>query len=233
MLQALGMKLLNLDGLDVRVGGEELCKIVKVDDSQFDPRVAVSEFLIATDVQNPLIGKNGATHVFGPQKGATAKMIDILENNVEHWANLIKEKTGIRLHDKPGAGAAGGIGGAFQAFFPSKMKRGIDIVIEYSGLANHLIGANLVFTGEGQIDFQTASGKTPMGVAEAAKMKHIPVFVLTGSIGQGIDALYEAGITSIHSIINKPMALQEAMEKADQLLEETAEQVMRTYLAKL
>ena len=132
----------------------------------------------------------------------------------------------------PGAGAAGGIGGAFQAFFPSKMRRGIDIVIDYTGLKEKLIGAVCAFTGEGQIDFQTASGKTPMGVAQEAKKQGIPIFALAGSVGQGIDVLYEQGITSVHSIVNGPMSLDEAMTRGAELLEQTAEQVIRTFLAK-
>lgn len=230
MLQALGMKFLGANGEPVGYGGAELARVKQINDQEFDARIANCEFLIATDVQNPLVGENGASYVFGPQKGATPEMVEILDRNLRHWADLVEMKTGIRLHKMPGAGAAGGIGGAFQAFFPSITKRGIDIVIDYSKLDEHLFDANCVFTGEGQIDFQTASGKTPMGVAEAAKLKGIPVFALTGSIGRGIDVLYEHGITSVHSIMNSPMTLQEAIENAAFLLEQTAEQVMRTYL---
>ncbi|PLR77395.1 glycerate kinase [Bacillus sp. V3-13] len=231
MLQALGMRLLDSHSVSIGFGGAELSRIATIDDRDFDPRIAEAEFLIATDVQNPLVGPDGATYVFGPQKGATVEMLEILDANLQHWADLVEEKTGIRLHDKPGAGAAGGIGGAFQAFFPAVTKRGIDIVIEYTGLAEKLSGADCVFTGEGQIDFQTASGKTPMGVAEEAKKNGIPVFVLSGSIGKGIETLYEHGIHSVHSIVNAPMTLQEAIERAAGLLEQSAEQVMRTYLA--
>jgi len=233
MLQALGMQLLDSDGKAIGYGGGELSRIVQIDDQDFDSRIADCEFLIASDVQNPLIGKDGASYVFGPQKGATPQMVEMLDQNLSHWADLVETKTGIRLHDKPGAGAAGGIGGAFQAFFPSETKRGIDIVIEYTGLADKLTNAECAFTGEGQIDFQTASGKTPMGVAEEAKKKGIPVFALAGSIGKDIDVLYEHGITSVHSIVNAPMTLQEAIIGGSVLLEDTAEQVMRTYLASL
>ncbi|RID86964.1 glycerate kinase [Peribacillus asahii] len=233
MLQALGMQLLDSDGKSVGYGGGELSRIVQIDDQDFDSRITNCEFLIASDVQNPLIGKDGASYVFGPQKGATPQMVEMLDRNLSHWADLVEKKTGIRLHDKPGAGAAGGIGGAFQAFFPSETKRGIDIVIEYTGLADKLTNAECAFTGEGQIDFQTASGKTPMGVAEEAKKKGIPVFALAGSVGKDIDVLYEHGITSVHSIVNAPMTLQEAIIGGAALLEDTAEQVMRTYLASL
>ncbi|MED4202958.1 glycerate kinase [Neobacillus mesonae] len=234
MLQALGMKLLDSDGKPVGFGGGELSRIAAIDESEFDARIAEAKFLIATDVQNPLIGMNGASHVFGPQKGATPEMVEVLDRNLAHWADLIEAKTGIRLHEKPGAGAAGGIGGAFQAFFPAVTKRGIDLVMEYTKLGQKLEGAKCIFTGEGQTDFQTASGKTPMGVAQEAK-KHgqIPVFILAGSVGSGIDQLYEHGINSVHSIINAPMTLQEAMDRGAELLEQAAEQVMRTYLASI
>jgi glycerate kinase len=230
MLQALGMQLLDSSGTSVGFGGKELCRIMSIDDTHWDKRIAESVFLIASDVQNPLIGPNGASHVFGPQKGATPEMIEILDENMYHWADVIEAKTGIRLHDRRGAGAAGGLGGAFQAFFPAEMKRGIDIVIEYTKLRDHLQGADLAFTGEGQVDFQTASGKTPMGIAQEAQKLGIPTIVLAGSIGPGIEALYEFGIQSIHSIVNAPMTLQEAMERAPELLAQRAEQVMRTIL---
>ena len=229
MLQALGMKLLDADGQSIRFGGGALRELAQIDASEFDTRIAESEFLIASDVQNPLVGRHGASYVFGPQKGATLEMVEQLDQNLEHYADLVEKLTGIRLHEMPGAGAAGGIGGAFQAFFPSEMNRGIDIVVEYTALKEKLIGAECVFTGEGQIDFQTASGKTPMGVAQEAKKHGIPVFALAGSIGQGIDILYEHGITSVHSIVNGPMALEEAMNRGAELLEQTAEQVIRTY----
>ena len=229
MLQALGVKLLDADGQSIRFGGGALRELAQIDASEFDTRIAESEFLIASDVQNPLVGRHGASYVFGPQKGATLEMVEQLDQNLEHYADLVEKLTGIRLHEMPGAGAAGGIGGAFQAFFPSEMRRGIDIVVEYTGLKEKLIGAECVFTGEGQIDFQTASGKTPMGVAQEAKKHGIPVFALAGSIGQGIDILYEHGITSVHSIVNGPMALEEAMNRGAELLERTAEQVIRTY----
>ncbi|WP_090823925.1 glycerate kinase [Paenibacillus sp. yr247] len=229
MLQALGMRLYDSSGELVGFGGGELDRIVVIDNNNWDKRIADSIFLIASDVQNPLIGPNGASHVFGPQKGATPQMIDILDKKMHHWADLVQAKTGIQLHDMPGAGAAGGTCGAFQAFFPVTMKRGIDVVIEYTRLRDHLQGADVVFTGEGQIDFQTASGKTPMGVAQEAQKLGIPTFVLCGSIGRGIEVLYEYGIQSIHSIINAPMSLQEAIERAPELLAQSAEQVIRTF----
>lgn len=231
MLQALGMKLLDKKGRSIGFGGGSLRNLAYIDAEEFDSRIKESEFLIASDVQNPLIGLSGASHVFGPQKGATPEMVQILDANLTHWADLVEKHTGVRLHNFPGAGAAGGIGGAFLSFFPSETNRGIDLVMEYTKLGEKMAGAVCVFTGEGQIDFQTASGKTPMGVAQEAQKRGLPVFVLTGSIGKGIDVLYEYGITSVHSIVNGPMSLEEAMDHAASLLEQTAEQVIRTFLA--
>jgi glycerate 2-kinase len=229
MLQALGLSLLDEQGNQISTGGAELSKVHTIDVSAFDERIHDCQFLIASDVENPFIGPKGASHVFGPQKGATSEMVLQLDVCLAHWADEVEKVTGIHLHDLPGAGAAGGIGGAFQAFFPSQMKRGIDLVIEHTGLHMALEGADLVITGEGQVDFQTASGKTPMGVAQAAKIQNIPTVIIAGSIGTGIDVLYQHGIVSVNSIINKPMTLDEAIENAADLLAESAEQVVRSF----
>jgi glycerate kinase len=202
-----------------------------VDNSGWDARIAQSRFLIASDVQNPFIGPKGASYVYGPQKGATPEIVKELERNMTVWADVIERQTGIRVHDLPGAGAAGGIGGAFLAFFPTTIQPGIEVVVHYSGLRDKLPGADLVITGEGQIDFQTAFGKTPMGIALEAKKLNIPTVALAGSVGKGIDSLHDLGITSVHSIVNGPMTLQEAMERAAELLELAGEQVVRTFAA--
>ena len=197
--------------------------------ASFDKRIKDSEFIIASDVQNPLIGPNGASHVFGPQKGATAEEVDLLDSNLANWADVIAKETGIKLHNQPGAGAAGGIGGAFQAFFPVEMKRGVDVVLDYIKLEAELINADLVITGEGQVDSQTAFGKTPLGVAQMAKSRNVPTVILAGSIGEGIEVLHDFGVVSITSIINSPMSLKEAIDNAEELLASSAEQVVRSY----
>ncbi|SIR72352.1 glycerate kinase [Peribacillus simplex] len=230
MLQALGMRVFDEDGKPLGFGGAELSRISEINTEDLDSRIADSEFMIASDVQNPLVGPNGASSVFGPQKGATPAMAELLDKALSSWADLVEMKTGIHLHDKAGAGAAGGMGGAFQAFFPAETKRGIDIVLEHTKMGERLPDADCVFTGEGQIDYQTASGKTPMGVAQEAKKHGIPVFVLAGSIGTGIEVLYQHGVTSVHSLVSAPMPLKEAMERGAELLEASAEQVMRTFL---
>lgn len=229
MLQALGLQLLDDKGNEIDYGGGELCKIAQVITDELDERIQESQFLIASDVDNPFIGENGASHVFGPQKGATPEMVATLDRNLSHWADLIENTTNIRVHERPGAGAAGGIGGAFQAFFPAEMKRGIDVVLDYTNLAEKLVGADLVITGEGQVDFQTAFGKTPMGVAEMAKKQQIPTIIVAGSVGEKIETLYPYGVIGIYSIVNGPMRLEEAMENAESMLEKLSEQICRTY----
>ncbi|MCK9859227.1 glycerate kinase [Paenibacillus sp. ATY16] len=231
MLQALGMRLLDPQGNSVPPGGGALADIATIDDSLWDPRIAESSFVIATDVQNPLIGEQGASSVFGPQKGASHETVDLLEHGMTAWADLIEAKTGIRLHERPGAGAAGGLCGAYLAFFPASVRRGIDVVLEHVRLEEYLNGADLVITGEGRIDHQTSSGKAPMGVAQLSKKHGVPAIALAGSVGSGIDVLHAEGISSVHGIMNTPMTLQEAMERAPILLEQSAEQVIRAFLA--
>ncbi|NHW33943.1 glycerate kinase [Paenibacillus aceris] len=233
MLQALGLGLLDASGHPVPYGAQGLSQIRRIDAADRDVRIEQSSFTIASDVVNPFIGPQGASYVFGPQKGATPEMVEELDKALHHWADIIEAQTGIAVHNLPSAGAAGGLGGAFQAFFPTSVRRGVEIVMETCSLHQHLQGAALVFTGEGRTDAQTASGKAPMGIAQAAQKKGVPVFVLSGSIGQGVEALFEHGITSIHSIVNGPMSLQEAMGRTDELLTQKAEHVMRTYLAAL
>lgn len=229
MLQALGLKATDNVGKEIGFGGGELNRIEKISLQYFDQRIQESQFLIASDVENPFVGINGASHVFGPQKGATKEMVLHLDENLIHWANIVEKETNIRLHEMPGAGAAGGIGGAFQAFFPSTTKRGVDVVMEYSKLEAIIQDANLVITGEGQVDFQTAFGKTPMGVAQVAKSQNVPTVILAGSVGEKIQALYEYGVIGVYSIINRPISLEQAMKEASLLLEQSAEQICRTY----
>ncbi|KRE69478.1 glycerate kinase [Paenibacillus sp. Soil750] len=232
MLQALGLRLLDADEREIGAGGHALSHLTQIDASKWDERITnESLFIIASDVTNPFVGPQGASYVFGPQKGATPEMVEALDAALTNFADLMAAHTGIAVHHMPGAGAAGGLGGAFQAFFPASTKRGIDVVIEMTKLNEHLLDAELVITGEGQTDAQTASGKAPMGIAQAASKLGVPVIVLSGSVGQGIEKLYEYGMTSIHSIVNGPMTLQEAMSRTPELLAQKAEQVMRTFLA--
>jgi glycerate 2-kinase len=229
MLQALGLEILDSNGNEIGYGGGELNKVARIETRELDPRIKKSTFLIASDVKNPLVGANGASHIFGPQKGATPDIVHLLDDNLTHWANEVAKVTGVHLHNLAGAGAAGGIGGAFQAFFPAEMKRGIDVVLEYSDFSSFLQDADLVITGEGKVDSQTASGKTPLGVAQAAMLNGVPTIIIAGTVGDGIEVLHDYGVISVHSIMNKPMTLEESMANAAELLELSAEQVVRVW----
>lgn len=232
MLQALDMKVQDEKGEDISYGGGEIGKVHRIDVSSFDSRIKDCDFIIASDVQNPLVGEMGASRVFGPQKGADNNMVEMLDQNMTHWADEIEKVTGIHLHNRSGAGAAGGIGGAFQAFFPATMKRGIDVVLEQIRFSDALIDSDLVLTGEGQVDEQTTSGKTPMGVAQTAFVKGVPTIIIAGSLGAGIEDLYKFGVVSINSIVNKPMTLNEAVEDVKELLEASTEQIVRSFFYK-
>lgn len=229
MLQALGLQILDSKGNEIGPGGGELNKVSKIDLTAFDKRINSSKFIIASDVQNPMVGLNGASHIFGPQKGASPDEVQLLDQYLVNWADKILEFTGTEVHDQPGAGAAGGIGGAFQAFFPFEMRRGVDVVLDYINLDRELENADLVITGEGKVDSQTIFGKTPLGVSQRAKSRELPTIIIAGSVGKGVEVLHDFGVISIHSIINSPMSLKEAIETADELLEATAEQVVRSY----
>ena len=231
MIKALGARLLDRDGNDVGYGGGSLDKIHAIDLSNMDERVGSSSIVVACDVDNPMIGIRGASHVFGPQKGADKEMVKILDKNLEHYSEVVERTTGVSIKDFPGAGAAGGLGGGLMAFLGAELKRGIDIVIEATGLVEKIKGADIVITGEGMMDYQTQYGKTPYGVAQAARKYNIPVIAIVGSIGHNAEALYDLGFSGIFSIISRPMNLAEAISECAELLEKTSENVMRTVKA--
>ena len=183
MLQALGMRFLDENGVELARGGGSLGELHTIDMLHFDKRISESNFIIACDVENPFVGPDGASAVFGPQKGASPEMVDVLDRNLTNFANVVEKLTGISLHGKKGAGAAGGAGGAFQAFFPGEMKQGIDVVLDAISFDEHVNDADLVITGEGKTDCQTLSGKTPFGVAKVAQRKGKPIILISGAIG--------------------------------------------------
>lgn len=192
MAQALGARLLDGKGKNLPFGGAALADLNRIDLSSMDPRLEETEFLLASDVQNPLTGPQGASAVFGPQKGATPAMVDQLDASLHRFAQIVNRDCGRDLEQHPGAGAAGGLGFGLLAFTRAKLVSGVDLVIEYTRLKERTQGADLVFTGEGSIDFQTKMGKTPYGVAKTAKAvsPHAPVIVLAGNIGKRVEDLY-------------------------------------------
>jgi glycerate kinase len=232
MAQALGVKFLDKNGNEVGMGGGELSKINSIDLSGMDIRIKKAAFLSACDVDNPLCGEKGASEVYGRQKGATDDEVITLDNGLNHFADLVQQQFNVDIKNVAGAGAAGGLGAGVMVFLHAQLQRGIEIVIQATNLSGKLNGADLVITGEGRTDFQTAFGKTPYGVAQTAKNRNIPVIVLAGSLGVGDKTLYEKGFDGIFSIIDEPMSLQEAIDNAALLLENAAENVMRLWICK-
>ncbi len=227
MAQALGYSFKDAAGNELGFGGGELGSLAVIDASGRDRRIGECEFIAACDVKNPLCGESGASAVYGPQKGASPEMVRTLDDNLRHFARVIRETLGADIADEPGAGAAGGLGGGLMAFCGARMRGGIDIILDLMEFDSKLSGVDLVITGEGRMDYQTAFGKVPVGIATRAKRLHKPVIAFTGEIGAGAGELYNHGIDAIVSIVNKPMALSEAMGNAEQLLKDAAARTMR------
>lgn len=226
MLRALGVRFQNEDGKDIPEGGQALRKLRHIDKKNFNSQILKCKIKVACDVDNPLCGINGASNVFGPQKGATEEDIKILDEALKHYSTIIKNDFGVDILNVAGSGAAGGTGGAFIAI-GATLESGVDIVIKETKLEEVLEEADIVFTGEGKIDFQTKFGKAPYGVAKEAKKRNIPVIAVCGGIGEGYKELYQYGFTSIFSINNKPMSLAECMSNSKYLLTDIAERIIR------
>lgn len=233
MAQALGVRLLDEKGEELPRGGAALAGLRRIDISGLDSRLAECEVITACDVNNPLCGEQGATRIYGPQKGATEDMCQQLDEALANYAGIIKKDLGIDVIDIPGAGAAGGLGAGLLTFLGTKMIPGIEIVSEVVRLTDYLKGASLVFTGEGKIDRQTLFGKTVAGVAARAKALCIPVIALAGEVDINSKEFSEHGISATLSITPGPISLGEAMANAEQLIADTAERALRLILIRL
>ena len=228
LLQALGVRLLDKNGNDLAHGGAALANLTTIDISTMDPALKNVAITAACDVTNPLTGPTGASAVFGPQKGASKDDVATLDAALAHFAQVIDSQLGVAVNDVPGAGAAGGIGAALKGFLNAEFRPGIAIVIEQSGLVAAAQWADVVFTGEGSIDFQTKFGKTPAGVAETAKRHGKPVIAVAGHIGTGIDELHEVGIDAVFGIAPGAASLSELLADAAANVTRTTEQIVRT-----
>lgn len=227
MLKALGVKFLDENNEDIGLGGGSLSKLQRIDIKGMDHRVKECKITAACDVNNPLCGPEGASYIFGAQKGADEDMIRVLDKNLTHYADVIKKDIGVNIINIPGAGAAGGLGGGLLAFLNVDLQKGIEIVMKVTNLEEKVKDSDIVITGEGMIDYQTSFGKTPYGVAKIAKKYGIPVIAIAGGIGKDTGTLYDKGFDSIFSIVNKPMSLDEAIINAKILLEDVSERIMR------
>ena len=227
MVQALGGKLLDRDGNELGFGGKELSKLDRIDISNLDGRLKDVKIIVACDVQNPLTGPTGASHIFGKQKGANEEQRELLDRNLKHYAEVIRKDIGKDVENIAGAGAAGGLGAGLMAFLSAELRKGIDIVVEYSKLEEKLQGADLVITGEGSIDGQTRFGKTPYGVAKTAQKYNIPVIAFAGNVGKDIEVLYDYGFTAILPILPRVESLENAIANGKENIEYMSENVAR------
>ncbi|RFP17661.1 glycerate kinase [Duganella sp. BJB488] len=214
MVQALGGRLLDEAGNELPPGGGALDRLRHIDLSGLDARIKDSVFDIACDVSNPLVGPQGASHIFGPQKGATPAMVEQLDANLRHYADVIARELGQQVADVPGAGAGGGIGAAMLVFLGGRLRPGSEIVTAAVGLDAAVADADLVITGEGRIDSQSIHGKTPIGVARVAQRHGKPVIAIAGSLAPGAAIVHQHGIQAVFGAVSRPCTVEQALAEA-------------------
>lgn len=229
LAQALGVRFLNFGGAPIRdlIAGGDLDEVQAIDMSAVSPGLSRIRISVACDVTNPLYGEKGAAHVYGPQKGATPEMVEQLDKNLAHFARVIKRSIGVDVADRPGAGAGGGIGAGLMAFTNATLKRGVELVVAATKLEEHMKGADLAFTGEGRVDFQTAFGKTPSGVATAARKYGVPVVAIGGGLADDAGGVFAHGIDGLETATPNAMPLDVAIGKSRQYLQDAAERAAR------
>ena len=225
MLRALGASFLGAAGEIIEPGN--LDKLIRVDFSGFDTRVAQCSFTVACDVANPLIGPEGASVVFGPQKGASPEDVTHMDSCLRRLSDVVAAAMGCDRSKDPGAGAAGGLGWSLTQCCGARMRPGIDIVLDAAGFEEALDGAGLVITGEGSLDGQSAMGKTPVGVAARARKRGVPVAAIAGTLGRGHEAVYDMGIDCAAGIAPGPMPLEDAMGRAEELIWQASARLAR------
>lgn len=229
MLAALGAVLKDETGKQLGFGGAALANLAEIDLTNFDSRIFETEITVACDVNNPLLGKNGASYVYGPQKGGTEEMVEALDSALGRFKEISALKLGRDYSACPGSGAAGGLGFALLAYCRAEFSSGIDLVLDVCGFENALQNADLVITGEGRIDAQSARGKVLNGIGLRAKKLGVPVIAIGGSVCAGSEALLASGITAMFSIANGPLTLDYAMQNGQFLIEQISKNIMRVF----
>ncbi|WP_332602952.1 glycerate kinase [Arthrobacter sp. S2(2024)] len=228
VLQGLGAVLLDAEGNELPGGGAALARLDRIDFSNLDVRLEVTEFVLASDVDNPLLGRTGAAAIFGPQKGATPDDVASLDAALAHFVQVLANEIGSEAQDAaqaPGAGAAGGVGYIAIAALGAARRPGIDVVLEFTELEQRLAGADLVITGEGSLDEQSLLGKTPMGVARAAARSGIPVIAVCGRSTLSPEQLSESGFESVHALTELESNVEKCIAEAGPLLEELGKHI--------
>lgn len=234
MAQALGIKFLNSNHMEIpgKMCGDLLKKVSFIDSSNIHPAIKESDFLVACDVNNPLLGINGCAKAYAPQKGATPEIVEKLEANMTSFINVAENTTNISIREIPGAGAAGGLGAGLMLFLGGKLKSGIDIVLKTCDFQKRIKNADLIITGEGKIDDQTIHGKTISGIARHAKLQKIPVIAFAGVV-ENVDNLKNLGISNIFSISSNNLPIEKSIANASTLLQNKVESVIRKYYNKI
>ncbi len=232
MAQALGYRFLNSDGQELPLGGGFLTDLAIVETTNRHTDLDGVEIIVACDVETVLLGMNGATAVFGPQKGATPDMVVQLDQGLSRLADIIYKTKNMSIGSIPGGGAAGGLGAGLVAFTGATIRKGIEIVLDVSEFDRWVQEVDVVITGEGNTDFQTAMGKTPIGVAKRAKQFNKPVICISGGLGIGYPSIYDHGIDAAFSIIPKPASLHDCFQNGVAWIEDAVESIIRLYLMK-
>jgi glycerate 2-kinase len=232
MAQALGFRLLDERGQELPRGGAALAELARIDASAVDPAWREVEVEVAVDVTNPLCGPEGATAVYGPQKGATPEMVDQLDAALANFAHIAERDLGVAVKDVPGAGAAGGAGAGLVAFLGAHLTRGAPLVVEAAGFDAALAGAGLVFTGEGRVDAQTAYGKGPAEVAGRAARAGVPVVLLAGGLGDGWDKVLAVGVSAVVPLCEGPATVGDLESGGADLLERATTRACRLMMVR-
>ena len=233
MAQALGARLLDADGHDLSHGGGALQGLARLDLRALRETLGSSSIMVASDVDNPLLGADGAAAVFGPQKGADTHQVEALERGVRRWSELVSRATGRNEADRPGAGAAGGAGFAALALLNAKIRPGIELILELVDFDRRIVGADLVVTGEGSLDDQSLAGKAPVGVARAAARSGVPVVAVAGHLQLSPQQLRQAGIEAAYALTDLEPDLNQCIANASPLLRRLGAHVAKEWLAKL
>ena len=231
MAVALGARFMDAEGRSLPPGGSSLARLDRIDVSNLHPGLQGATIIAATDVTNPLCGPEGASAIFGPQKGANAEMVRELDAALGNYAQVVTRDVGRDVSGVPGAGAAGGLGAGLMAFAGATLQSGIDMVCEILGFDALLQGADLVITGEGRADRSTVFNKAPVGVARHANTHGVPTVLLAGSLGPGYEELYEHNVASVVCIADRPMNFEASLSRSAELLESAAERTMRLIIA--
>lgn len=226
-MRALGIRFLDAEGRELEGIGSDLEKVADIDVSGIHPAVAEAEITVMCDVNNPLTGPDGATYTFGKQKGGTPEILDRMEAGMKQYAKVIKEKLGKDVDQIAGAGAAGGLGAALCVFLHANLKSGIETVLDLIDFDTLLEGTDLVITGEGRIDWQSAFGKVPSGIGMRCKNHGVPAVAIVGGMGTGAEKIYEFGVESIIPTINGAMDIKEALDRAEELYANAADRLFR------